>query len=321
MPQNMKREAPANVSAPAGAIAPKETFQSRKTQRNIFLATFLAPALLLYTIFRFIPAIIGLGLSAFNWKGVSMNMTFIGLDNYVTLLKDEIFWKSFGNHMYLFIFNTIIVFVLAIALSVLLTNNQLREKSFYRITFFFPTVVPAVIINVVWMSVFNPNIGVLNGLLDLVGLPGQNWLGDGAIVKNSILFVMVWKSLGFYMVLFMAAILNIPTSLFESARIDGASEFKQTLAITIPLMWEQVRTSLIFFIVTSCGVGFNLVFMMTKGGPDKASEIMTTYMYRLSFGGSSRFGYASAVAVAILVITTIIALVIMKVTERETYEM
>ena len=123
------------------------------------------------------------------------------------------------------------------------------------------------------------------------------------------------------MVLFMAAVLNIPTSLFEAARIDGCNELKQTIKITIPLMWEQVRTALIFFVVTSSGVGFQLVFMMTKGGPNLASEIMTTYMYRLSFGGQSKFGYASAVAMAILVITTTITLILMRVTKRETYEM
>ena len=120
----------------------------------------------------------------------------------------------------------------------------------------------------------------------------------------------------------MAAVLNIPTSLFEAARIDGCSEFRKTIKITIPLIWEQVRTALIFFVVTSCGVGFSIVWMMTRGGPSRASEIMTTYMYIMSFGSmEGRFGYASAVAFATLVITITLALVIMRVTKRETVEM
>ena len=299
----------------------RSPLQTRKKQLNIFLAAFILPGLLLYTIFRFVPSIIGLGISLFDWKGVTLNMNFVGFANYITLLKDKLFFNSLYNHMYLFVWNTIIVFVLAIALSVLLTSNHMRERGFYRVMFFFPTVVPAVIINVLWMSVFNPNTGILNGILALFGIPGLNWLGDGILVKNSILFVMVWKSLGFYMVLFMASILNIPTSLFEAARIDGCNVFRQTFSITIPLMWEQIRTSLLFFIVTSCGVGFNMVFMMTKGGPDSASEIMTTYMYKLSFGGQSRFGYASAVSMAILIVTTLLALIILKATKRESYEM
>ncbi len=297
------------------------TMRTRVRQRNIFLAATILPGLMLYSIFRFLPAFIGLGISLFDWKGVSLNMKFVELSNYQRLFQDGEFLISFKNHMYFFVFNTIIVFTLAIILAVILTNNRLRERDFYRVMLFFPTVIPAVIINIVWLSVFNPNNGLLNAILALFNAEGKNWLGNADNVKNSILFVMIWKSLGFYMVLFMAAVLNIPTSLFEAARIDGCNELKQTIKITIPLMWEQVRTALIFFVVTSSGVGFQLVFMMTKGGPNLASEIMTTYMYRLSFGGQSKFGYASAVAMAILVITTTITLILMRVTKRETYEM
>ncbi len=299
----------------------RETMHSRKRQRAIFLAISILPGLLLYTIFRFLPAFIGLGISLFDWRGVSVNMTYVKLLNYQKLLQDGDFFIAFKNQMFFFFFNTIIVFTLAVALAVVLTNNRLRERDFYRVMLFFPTVIPAVIINIVWMSVFNPSNGLLNALLNLINVEGKNWLGDKTNVKNSLLFVMVWKSLGFYMVLFMAAVLNIPTSLFEAARIDGCNEFKQTLKITLPLMWEQVRTALIFFVVTSSGVGFSLVFMMTKGGPNLASEIMTTYMYRLSFGGQSKFGYASSVAMAILVITTTITLLLMRITKRDTYEM
>jgi N-acetylglucosamine transport system permease protein len=248
-------------------------------------------------------------------------MNYIGLPNYKALFSDDIFYKALFNHLYLFVFTTIIIFVLAVSLSVLLTGQMLRERNFYRIMFFFPTVVPAVIVNVMWMSVFNPNIGLLNGLFNFFGLEGRNWLGDADIVKNSVLFVMVWRSLGFYMVLFMSAIINIPKDLFESARIDGYGGIRQTIKITIPLMWEQIRVALLFFIVTSCGVGFNVVYMMTRGGPARSSEILTTYMYRLSFGGESRFGYASAVAMAILALTTLLALIIMRLTKRETIEM
>jgi N-acetylglucosamine transport system permease protein len=173
---------------------------------------------------------------------------------------------------------------------------------------------------VLWISIFNPNIGILNSLLGVFGIAGKNWLGDAAIVKNSILTVMVWYSLGFYMVLFMAAVLNIPSDLFEASRIDGAGTVRQTFSITIPLIWEQIRTALVFFIVTSCGVGFNVVFMLTRGGPSKASEILPSYMYLLSFGGQSKFGYAMSVAVMIMLITTFLALLLLKVTKRESYE-
>lgn len=263
----------------------------------------------------------GFAISLFNWKGVSINMKFIGLDNYTRLFNDRVFYKALGNHFYIYVINTAIVFIFAIALAVLITNSHLPERNFYRIMLFFPSVVPAVIVNVLWISIFNPNIGILNSLLGMLGIAGKNWLGDAAIVKNSILLVMVWYSLGFYMVLFMAAILNIPGDLFEASRIDGASTARQTFSITIPLIWEQIRTALVFFIVTSCGVGFNVVFMLTRGGPSKASEILPSYMYLLSFGGQSKFGYAMAVAVMIMLITTFLALLLLRLTKRESYEM
>lgn len=293
---------------------------NKRRERNFVLA-FALPALIMFFIFRFLPSIVGLGVSFFRWKGVSLNMTFVGLDNYIKMFQDEYFYNALKNFMTIYIVCTVVIFVLALAVAVLLTGNRLREKNMYRVLLYFPTVIPAVIINIVWISMFNPNYGVLNEILSWFSIAPVNWLGDRATALGCVAFVMVWKALGFYMVLFMAAIENVPKRLYEAANIDGCSVIKQTFKITIPLIWEQVRTSLIFFIVTSIGVGFNVVFMMTKGGPNRATEILPTYMYRLSFGGDGRFGYASAVAVMILIITSTIALIIMRVTKREIYEL
>lgn len=293
---------------------------SRSRSRRLFVLVFSLPALAFYFMFRFLPSVMGFAISLFNWKGVSLNMKFIGFQNYTRLFNDKIFYKALGNHAYIYLINTAIVFILALALAVLITNSRLRERNFYRISLFFPSVVPAVIVNVLWMSMYNPNIGLLNTLLQLVGIPGKNWLGDASLVKNSVIFVMVWYSLGFYMVMFMAAMLNVPAELYEASRIDGASTLRQTFSITIPLIWEQIRTALVFFIVTSCGVGFNVVFMLTHGGPNKASEILPTYMYSLSFGGQSKFGYAMAVAVMIMLITTSLALLILRLTQQDSQE-
>lgn len=291
-----------------------------RRERNFVLA-FALPALIMFFIFRFLPSIVGLAISFFRWKGVSLNMDFIGLQNYVTMFKDEYFYNALKNFMIMYAVSTIIIFGLALAVAVLLTGNRLREKNMYRVLLYFPTVIPAVIINIVWMGMFNPNIGVLNDILGWFSIEPVNWLGNQATALGAVAFVMVWKALGFYMVLFMAAIENIPKHIFEAANIDGCRSIRQTFKITIPLIWEQIRTSLIFFIVTTVGVGFNVVFMMTKGGPMRATEILPTYMYKLSFGGDGRFGYASAVAVMILIITSTIALIIMRVTKREVYEL
>lgn len=293
---------------------------NQRRERN-FVLTFALPALIMFFIFRFLPSIVGLGVSFFRWKGVSMNMTFVGFQNYLKMFQDEYFYNSLKNFMIIYIVCTVVIFLLALSVAVLLTSNRLKEKNLYRVMLYFPTVIPAVILNIMWIGMFNPSYGVVNDILSMFHIAPVNWLGDTATALGCVAFVMVWKALGFYMVLFMAAIENVPKRLYEAANIDGCGVIKQTFKITIPLIWEQVRTSLIFFIVTSVGVGFNVVYMMTKGGPNRATEILPTYMYKLSFGGDGRFGYASAIAVMILLITSTIALIIMRVTKREIYEL
>ena len=258
-------------------------------------------------------------MSFFDFKGLSLKMNFIGFDNYRKMFNDPIFFKALFNHMYVFVLNTVILFILSISLAILLSRKVLKERNFYRILFFFPSAVPMIIISVMWRSIYNPSIGVLNGLLGLFGLSGKVWLGDIDLVKNAVIAVMVWQALGFYMVLFMTAVMNIPDTLFEAARLDGASEIRQTFKITIPLIWEVVRTSLVFFIITSCGVGFQVVYVLTEGGPDRASELLTTYMYQQAFK-LNKFGYGATVSAAILVVTMVLALIILKATEREVYE-
>jgi N-acetylglucosamine transport system permease protein len=300
-----------------GEITIKELTEKKK--KSLFIASFTIPPVLMYTVFLIIPCILGLFMSLFSFKGLSLKMTFVGVNNFIKLFNDAIFYKALWNHMYVFVVNTLIVFVFAIFLAVLLSRSILKEKNLYRVLFFFPSTVPMVIISVMWMSMFNPSIGILNGLLGLVGIAPQGWLGDGDLVKNSIIMVMVWKSLGFYLVFFMAAVLNIPKDIYEVARIDGANEVAQTFKITIPLMWEVIRTSLVFFIITSCGVGFQVVYILTGGGPDRGSELLTTYMYQQAFK-LSNYGYGATIGVSILVVTMVLALVILKITQRETYE-
>ncbi|HHW31866.1 MAG TPA: sugar ABC transporter permease [Clostridiaceae bacterium] len=310
-------------SLPKANAVLKAKISSRKRsiskERSLFISAFTIPPLFMYTFFLIVPCILGLFMSFFDFRGLSLKMNFVGFNNYVKMFNDPIFFKTLGNHMYVFILNTIVVFTLSIALAVVLSRNVLREKNFYRVLYFFPSAVPMVIISVMWRSIFNPSIGVLNGLLELVGIPGKVWLGDSSLVKNCVVTVMVWKSLGFYLVLFMAAVLNIPSSLYEAARIDGAGEIKQTFKITIPLIWEVVRTALVFFIITSCGVGFQVVYILTEGGPDRASELLTTYMYQQAFK-LYKYGYGAAISGAILVVTMVLALIILKFTEREVYE-
>lgn len=290
----------------------------KKKKFNSFDACLVGIPTVYYLIFLLVPCFGGLFLSLTNWKGLSMNISFVGLDNFKRMFQDPIFYKSLGNLLYLFLVSTVIMFVLAMFFAILLSRNIIRERNFYRTLFFFPSAVPTIIIAIMWMVVYNPSFGLLNKLLGLLNIAPVTWLGNPNTVMPSIIAIMIWKLLGFYMVLFIAAVLNIPNELYESARIDGANEIRQAFQITIPLMWEVIRTSLIFFLINSANGGFQIVYIMTQGGPDRASELLTSYMYK-QIVEEARYGYGSAMGVALLVVTLIIALIILKVTERETY--
>lgn len=272
-----------------------------------------------YLIFLLIPSTAGLVLAFTNWKGMSLNLKWVGFNNFKKMFEDPIFYKSIWNFLYLFVVSTVIMFILALFFAVILSRGAIRERNLYRTVFFFPSAVPMIIISIMWMVIYNPSFGILNQILGFFGIPPVTWLGDPKTVMPSIIVIMIWKLLGFYMVLFIAAVLNIPNDLYEAARIDGASEFKQTFKITIPLMWEIIRTSLVFFLINSANGGFQIIYITTQGGPDRASELITTYMYK-QIVELSRYGYGSALGVAVLVITMVIALILLKVTERETYE-
>ncbi len=272
-----------------------------------------------YLLFLLIPCIGGLFLSLTNWKGMSLKFQYVGLENFEKMFADPIFYKSTVNFLYLFLASTLIMFVIALFFAILLTRNTVRERNVYRNLFFFPSAVPVIIISIMWMVVYNPTFGLLNTLLGLFGMEPVVWLGNPATVMPSVIVIMIWKGLGFYMVLFMAAVLNVPQELYEAARIDGAGEVRQTFKITIPLIWEVIRTSLVFFVINSANGGFQIIYVTTQGGPDRASEILSTYIYK-QIVELSRYGYGSALGVAMLVVTMILSLAILRISEREVYE-
>ncbi|HHW32490.1 MAG TPA: sugar ABC transporter permease [Clostridiaceae bacterium] len=272
-----------------------------------------------YLIFVLIPCTLGLILSFTNWKGMSLKFKFIGTHNYIKMFSDPIFYKALINYLYLFFMTSIFMFIIAMFFAIVLSRNTIREKNFFRVLYFFPSTVPMIIIAIMWMVVYNPSIGILNQLLALFGVEPVVWLGNPKTVMPAIVIMIIWRMLGFYMTFYLAGVLSIPQSLYESARIDGASEFRQTFSITIPLLWEVVRTSMVFFVSTCSGIGFQIVYITTRGGPDSASELLTSYMYQFVVE-QGNYGYGAALSTAILVVTISIALVILGVTRREVYE-
>ena len=286
--------------------------------RNAFIIAVTVPIGGLFILFYVYPCLRGLYMSLFTWRGISLKMTYVGLKNFADLFHDSAFFISLRNNLYIYVLASIILFAVSIFLAVVLSHNVLPEKHVYRTIFFFPAAVPIVVVSVISMSVFAPTTGILNTILDAIGLGSlkQLWFSNKHLVLPSLTAFLVWRVLGFYMVLMIAAIQNIPLELYESARLDGARIFTQTMRITLPLIWEVVRTALIFFIISSFSATFGIVFLVTRGGPDRASEVLVTYMYQNAFT-FFKFGYGTAIGVLILVITMIIALIILRATRRE----
>lgn len=271
--------------------------------------------ILLYTI----PTIAGLYFSLTDFGGYNLSYKFIGLTNYKKMFADKVFWISVWNYFKFYLLSSAACYPIAFIFAILLTKNpRLKERAIYRVLFFLPSTIPGMVIGLIWIGMY-AQTGAINTILGLIGIDPIRWLGDSKLVMYSLVIVVVWRQMGFYMAYLMAAISNIPDDIFESARIDGASEFTQTIKITMPLSWDCITTCLLFFVKGAMSLGFGLVYIMTKGGPDNASQIMSSYMY-YSITNNLDYGMASAISVAILVVTTALSVFILKVMKRETYE-
>lgn len=300
----------------------------RNRSRNIFIAVCTVPPLLLYIVFFLYPAFKAFMMGFYSWSGLtSGSEKFTGLENFKTLVKDPIVWTSIKNNFFLMLVIPVITMIISLFFAVLLTRRKLPEKNFYRTVFFFPNVLSVVVISVLWNFVYNPVLGILNSLLEAIGLDNltRPWLGDSSTVLWAIAVTSIWSSIGFYMVLYMAGIENIPVQLYEAATIDGAGEFKQFTHITFPLLWEVIRVTIIFFISGIFYGSFTYVNVMTNGGPDRASEVLTHYMYKQAFNSESLFansnvGYATAIGIVIFIIGISLSLLSVRLTARESVE-
>jgi N-acetylglucosamine transport system permease protein len=289
------------------------------------IVPFMLPALILYFVFVLDPYARAFYVSLTSWGGLSSKMPWVGLDNYHKLLNDQRFLDALGRNGQLLIALPLITIAISLTFAALFTQGGqgVRGAGFYRVVFFFPQVMSAVVIGILWTYVYSPNVGLLNGILRNVGLGSlaRPWLGDSSTILWCILAVAVWSSVGFYMVIFVAGMQSIPTSFYEAAVLDGASRWGLFKDITFPLLWETIRTCLIYIAIAALDF-FTLVQVMTGGsstGASRSAEVTALYMYTTAFT-KSRWGYATAIGVVLLVLTLLLSVVIMQATKRETYE-
>lgn len=289
----------------------------KNRKRNIFIALCIIPTLSLFSLFVIYPTIKVFSTSLYKWSGISNHPVFIGLQNYKKLLTDETLILAFKNTIFLMLVVPITTIILALFLASILTESKVKGKNFYRIVLFFPNVLAIVVVSVLWSQIYHPTMGILNKILEFVGLGflKQVWLGDGKVVLWSIAITMVWQAVGYYMVLYIAGMDGIPKSLYEAATVDGANGFQRFTNITIPMLWEVIRVTLVFMISGVLGISFILSTVMTAGGPNKKSEMLFTYMYRQAFTNAN-FGYAMAVAVVIFIFVIALAFLSIRITGR-----
>jgi N-acetylglucosamine transport system permease protein len=298
----------------------------KKTKTNwnriLFIASFIIPTFLIFFVFTIYPVAQALHKSLFDWSGMSDKMEFIGFGNFKQMLDDPIILQAIGNDYFLVVGKVIGIMILATFFAVAVTRFGLKRSGFFRAIFFIPNVISVVVIGVLWNLIYNTHIGFLNAFLSLFTAEKVdiNWLGFESHTIWMFLPPTIWAGIGFYMILMIAAIVNIPDSYFESANIDGASQWRQFISITVPLIWEQIQVSILSIVITTLNGSFVIVMLMTEGGPDNSTQVMGSYLFQQAFR-QYHFGYGAAIGVVILIMAIITTLILQRLMRRETVEM
>ncbi|WP_026672604.1 carbohydrate ABC transporter permease [Alkalihalobacterium bogoriense] len=278
-----------------------------------FIALYILPALILVSILIFIPLLLTGYYGLMKWDGIGA-MQFIGLDNYVRVVQDAKFWQSAWHSSLLAVFSTLSL-IIYLAVSMILASN-IKGSDLLRKVYLIPMLLSSVAIAQLWIKIYNPSNGMLNTVLGWFGVTNPPlWLADPNIVLFSIFIPILWQYAGFYILIYYAALKGIPESIMEAARIDGASPIQIAYRIKLPLIMGVVKVTVVLAIVGSLKY-FDLIYVMTGGGPNGASEVMASYMYKLAFG-TNNFGYGSAVGFMLLIITLVVTVVIRKVTAEK----
>jgi len=289
----------------AGSAASAVARRRRGWRQDLAAYLFLLPGLIHFIVFVLFAVLASLGLSFTRWDLLSAP-SFVGLRNFADMLHDDLFWNALRVTLLYVALSLPAGVALALALA-LAMNQRLWGISFFRACYFIPVVSSMVAVAMVWRWIYQPDFGLLNYLLSLVGISGPDWLGDDHLVMLSLAILSIWKGLGFNMVLFLAGLQGIPRPLYEAAAIDGAGRWAQFRHITWPLL-----TPTTFFVVVLGVIGsfqvFDQVVLMTGGGPADASRVYTFYLYVKAFQDHA-MGYAAALAWVLFAIIAVITAV------------
>lgn len=291
---------------PEATVLPARERPARRRHRVwVTITLFVLPALVLFLLLVVAPIVIAIYASAFKWNGFGgLPTNFVGLDNFTRLFGSEIFRQDLWHLAVLLILSVTVQLPFSLAIAMLL-NQRIRGRALYRLIFFAPYVLSEVITGVLFSLILSPDSGLANQMLALVGLE-STWLADPDTVMASLFLVMTWKYFGFHMMIYLAGRQNIPNELIEAAQIDGGGSWKVFRHVTLPLLGPTIRISVFLSVIYTIQL-FDLVWILTEGGPSHASETMAVTMMEYGFG-RNQVGYASAISVVMFALSLVFAL-------------
>lgn len=277
--------------------------------------TFIIPTLVLYAVFFVYPVIISFYYGFFEWDGIT-DKVFVGFDNFTRLWKDEVFRKALVNNFYFMVFSLIVNIPLVLLISIMISKVR-RMRGFYKSAVFMPVVISTATVAILFGVLYNYDSGLINQFIRLVAPEewAQEWLSNPKLALLSILVANAWQNIGFFIVLCLAAILNIPREIVEAAKIDGVNGWQETWTITLPLIRPVLFVMLLLSVSGTMKV-LDIVQIMTNGGPFQSTEVMSTYMLKVGFR-SMELGYGSAIGVAMFIIILVLTGILQRITKRE----
>ena len=303
------------MTSAQAAPRPRRSTRRFRAAQKAAPFVFLAPAILLLALFLLYPLVSSFRLSFVDWNGLGDGAVFVGFKNWTRLMGDTLFWRSAWHNVLLAVFSIVVQLPMAVVLAVVLDEAS-KGSRLLKILYFLPLLMSSVALGVLFKNIYDPNFGPINGILDAMGLYGwtQDWLGDPRMALGSVIAVVSWQHIPFYMVLFLAALSSFPREITEAARLDGASGRTIFWRLKLPHLQGTFRTAVLLAVIGSMRY-FDLIYVMTGGGPENASEVMATYMYRTVFA-SFELGYGSTIASAMFIIIMAIAVISLRLSKR-----
>ena len=286
----------------------KDKRMSLKTKEALTGWLFLSPALIGFSIFTFGSIIYSLYLSLTDYD-LMTKPKFIGLENYIrAFTKDESFYKFFGNTLYFVVLLVPIVLAISLFLALLINKKAGKITKAYRVALFLPSITSTIAVSMVWLWIFNPDMGLINNMLTAIGFNNPPmWLNSPDTSKMALVIMRVWQMSGYYMIMFLAGLQTIPESLYESAQVDGANKIQSFFKITLPMLSNTTSVVIILLVIEAFNM-FESIFIMTNGGPLGSTSTIMYYIYEQGFGNYN-MGYASAIAWIFFVVIMIITLI------------